>query len=215
MTRLPAEIIKRIEKTGVIAVLVIDRVEDAAPLGRALLAGGIDVLELTLRTKAAIKAIRAIKGETPQMLVGAGTVLTAEQAGYAAGAGANFALAPGTNPATIRAADEIGLPFIPGVATPSDVERALECGCRLLKFFPAEPAGGIKYLRGMAAPYAHLNVRFIPLGGLNAENASAYLGDPLVSAIGGSWIARRESISAAEWPKITALAREARALVEK
>ena len=194
---------------------MVDRVEDAVPLARALLAGGIDVLELTLRTEAAIDAIRAIKTELPQMLVGAGTVLTIEQVRQATAAGADFALAPGMNPAVVRAAQSAGLPFVPGVATPSDVERALECECRTLKFFPAEPAGGLTYLKSMAAPYAHLNVRFIPLGGLNAENAGRYLDDPMILAIGGSWIARRGAISAGDWRSITALARQARSLVKK
>ena len=215
MSQLPTEMFERIQRTGVAAVLVVDRAEDAVPLAHALLDGGIDVLELTLRTEAAIDAIRAIKTEAPQMIVGAGTVLSVEQVQQVVAAGADFALAPGMNPAVVRAAQSAGLPFVPGVATPSDVERALECGCRVLKFFPAEPAGGLTYLKSMAAPYAHLNVRFIPLGGLNAENAIRYLDDPMILAVGGSWIAKRESIAAGDWASITALARQAQALVKK
>ena len=215
MSQLPVEMLERIQRTGVVAVLVVDRAEDAAPLAHALLDGGIDVLELTLRTEAAIDAIRAIKTEVPQMIVGAGTVLSVEQVQQVVVAGADFALAPGMNPAVVRAAQSAGLPFVPGVATPSDVERALECGCRVLKFFPAEPAGGLTYLKSMAAPYAHLNVRFIPLGGLNVENAGRYLDDPMILAVGGSWIAKRESIAAGDWASITALARQARSLAEK
>ncbi len=215
MSQLPAEMFERIQRTGVVAVLVVDRAEDAVPLAHALLDGGIDVLELTLRTEAAIDAIRAIKTELPQMIVGAGTVLTVEQVQRVVAAGADFALAPGMNPAVVRAAQSAGLPFVPGVATPSDVERALECGCRVLKFFPAEPAGGLTYLKSMAAPYAHLNVRFIPLGGLNVENAGRYLDDPMILAVGGSWIAQRDSIAAGDWASITDLARQARSLVEK
>lgn len=215
MSQLPTEMFERIQRTGVAAVLVVDRAEDAVPLAHALLDGGIDVLELTLRTEAAIDAIRAIKTEVPQMIVGAGTVLSVEQVQQAAAAGADFALAPGMNPAVVRAAQSAGLPFVPGVATPSDIERALECGCRVLKFFPAEPAGGLTYLKSMAAPYAHLNVRFIPLGGLSAENAGRYLDDPMILAVGGSWIAKRESIAAGDWASITALARQARALAKK
>ena len=215
MSQLPTEMFERIQRTGVVAVLVVDRAEDAVPLAHALLGGGIDVLELTLRTEAAIDAIRAIKTEVPQMIVGAGTVLSVEQVQQVVAAGADFALAPGMNPAVVRAAQSAGFSFVPGVATPSDVERALECGCRVLKFFPAEPAGGLTYLKSMAAPYAHLNVRFIPLGGLNVENAGRYLDDPMILAVGGSWIAKRESIAAGDWQSITALARQARSLAEK
>ena len=134
MSQLPTEMFERIQRTGVAAVLVVDRAKDAVPLAHALLDGGIDVLELTLRTEAAIDAIRAIKTEAPQMIVGAGTVLSVEQVHQAAAAGTDFALAPGMNPAVVRAAQSAGLPFVPGVATPSDVERALECECRVLKF---------------------------------------------------------------------------------
>ena len=215
MSQLPPKMFERIQQTRVLAVLVIDRAKDAVPLVRALSDGGIDSLELTLRTDAALDSIRAIKREMPEILVGAGTVLTSEQVKQAADAGADFALAPGMNPTVVRAAQSAGLPFVPGVATPSDIERALECGCRTLKLFPAEPSGGLPYLKSMAAPYAHLDLRFIPLGGLNAENAADYLTDPLVLAIGGSWIASRKSIAAGDWPSITALARQARELAKK
>lgn len=210
---LAPEVLERIWRTGVIAVLVVDRVEDAVPLANALLEGGIDVMELTLRTPAAIDALRAVKGEVPAMMAAAGTILTVEQVQQVAAAGAAFGVAPGMNPRIVRAAESAGLPFMPGVLTPSDVEQALQCGCRILKFFPAEPVGGLAYLKSMAAPYAHLDVRFIPLGGLTAANASAYLEDSQVLAVGGSWIAKRELIERRDWRAIARNAQEARALV--
>jgi 2-dehydro-3-deoxyphosphogluconate aldolase/(4S)-4-hydroxy-2-oxoglutarate aldolase len=203
----------KIYRTGVIAVLVIERAEDAVPLARSLLAGGIDSIELTLRTPAALEALRRIKAEVPEILCGIGTILTPEQAKEAAAAGAAFGVAPGMNPRVVQAARQIGLPFAPGVVTPSDIELALELGCRLLKFFPAEPSGGLKYLKSMAAPYAHLNVRFIPLGGLESSHIATYLKEPIIPALGGSWLAPRDVIRKQDWQTITANAREATNLV--
>ena len=212
---LPTEMIERIERIGVIVVLMVDRAEDAVPLASALLEGGIDVMELTLRTPAALDALQAIAAKVPEMLAGAGTVLTVEQVRQASAAGAAFGVAPGTNPRVLQAAQTAGLPFAPGVLTPSDVEQALDGGCRVLKFFPAESAGGMTYLKNMAAPYAHLNIRFIPLGGLNADNVLPYLEDPRILAVGGSWIARRESIERKDWSAIAGNARQARELVDR
>ena len=207
--------LERIWRTGVIAVLVVDRVEDAVPLANALLEGGIDIMELTLRTPAAIDALRAVKDEVPDMIAGAGTILTVEQVQQVAATGAAFGVAPGMNPRIVRAAECAGLPFMPGVLTPSDVEQALECGCRVLKFFPAEPVGGLSYLKSMLAPYVHLDVRFIPLGGLTAANASAYLKDSQILAVGGSWIAKRELIERRDWRSIAQNAKEVRAIVSQ
>jgi 2-dehydro-3-deoxyphosphogluconate aldolase / (4S)-4-hydroxy-2-oxoglutarate aldolase len=198
----PENLLARIKQTGVVAVLTIDDATDAVPLARALLAGGADCMELTLRTPAAITALRQIKAEVPQMLAGVGTILTTSQVTEVAAAGAAFGVAPGMNPGVVRAAQQAGLPFAPGVLTPSDIEQALEQDCRVLKFFPAEPAGGLPYLKSMAAPYAHLNLRFIPLGGLDAQNAERYLADPLIAAVGGSWIAPRELVRQRQWQKI-------------
>ncbi|TAN36027.1 MAG: bifunctional 4-hydroxy-2-oxoglutarate aldolase/2-dehydro-3-deoxy-phosphogluconate aldolase [Verrucomicrobia bacterium] len=203
------------QHTGVIAVLVVDRAEDAVPLARALLAGGVDLMELTLRTPVAIEALRRIVGEVPEMLAGMGTVITPAQVRDVAAAGAVFGVAPGTNPRVIRAATEAGLPFAPGVVTPSDVEQALECACRLLKFFPAESSGGLNYLKYMAAPFLHLNVRFIPLGGLDMTNIEKYLREPIIQAVGGSWIAPRELIKQQAWSRITENARQATQLVQR
>jgi 2-dehydro-3-deoxyphosphogluconate aldolase/(4S)-4-hydroxy-2-oxoglutarate aldolase len=199
----------RIEACGVIAVLVIDRAEDAVPLAKALLAGGIDVMELTLRTPAAIEALKEIKRNVPEMIAGIGTILTPEQVIEAKAAGAEFGVAPGMNSRVVAKAKEAGLPFAPGICTPSDIEAALEYGCRLLKFFPAETSGGLKHLKNMSAPYMHLGLKFIPLGGLDQNNLASYLADPSVAAVGGSWIAKREMIKANDWAAISAAAAKA------
>jgi 2-dehydro-3-deoxyphosphogluconate aldolase/(4S)-4-hydroxy-2-oxoglutarate aldolase len=210
----PDPISSRIQATGIVAVLVIDNEEDGPPLANALLAGGVDAMELTLRTPAALGALRRIRAEVPGMLAGVGTVLTPAQVEEVKSAGAEFAVSPGVNPRVLQAAKDARIPFAPGIATPSDIEQALEFGCRLLKFFPAEAAGGLAYLKAMAAPYLHLGIRFIPLGGLNEKNMSAYLADPLIAAIGGSWLAPREAIREQRWDSIAALARRATTLIQ-
>jgi 2-dehydro-3-deoxyphosphogluconate aldolase/(4S)-4-hydroxy-2-oxoglutarate aldolase len=211
----PTSLSQRIEKTGIIAVLVIENAGQAVPLARALLAGGIEAMELTLRTPVALEALRRIRSEVPEMIVGAGTVLEPVQITAVLEAGASFAVSPGLNPRVLAAAREVGLPFAPGVVTPSDIEAALEQGCKLMKFFPAEPSGGLPYLRSMAAPFAHLGVRYIPLGGLSAKNLSDYASDPLVAAIGGSWLAPKQLVTSAAWDEISALAREAIAIIQQ
>ena len=209
------ELIERIRGVGVIAVLTLDRSEDAVPLARALLAGGVSAMELTLRTPAAVEALATISREVPEMLAGAGTVLTPEQVRQVAEAGAAFAVAPGTNPKVVGEAQAAGLPFAPGVATASEVERAVDLGCRVLKFFPAEAMGGLKYLKSLATPYAHLGLGYMPLGGLNAANMADYLASPFVLALGGSWLARREVIQKRDWQTITANAAEAADIVRR
>jgi 2-dehydro-3-deoxyphosphogluconate aldolase / (4S)-4-hydroxy-2-oxoglutarate aldolase len=203
------EVIEKIQRTGVIAVLVVDQAEDAVPLANALAAGGITVMELTLRTPAAIDALKRIVAEVPEITAGVGTVITPEQVRQISQAGAAFGVAPGLNRRVLDEAKRVGLPFAPGVVTPSDIETALEYNCRLLKFFPAEPAGGLAYLQGMAAPYAHLNIRYIPLGGINEQNMRPYLADPIVAALGGSWLAPRKLIQQKNWTQITENARRA------
>jgi 2-dehydro-3-deoxyphosphogluconate aldolase/(4S)-4-hydroxy-2-oxoglutarate aldolase len=210
----PAELLEGIESCGVIAVLVVDELQHAIPLAKALVNGGIDAMELTLRTPAALDALKAIRAEVPDMLPGVGTVLTPDQVCLAADAGAAFGVAPGMNPRVVRLARERALPFAPGVATASDVEAALELGCREMKFFPAEPAGGIAYLKSLAAPYTHLGVRFVPLGGLQPDNVSGYLSDPLVLAVGGSWIAPRNLIQQKDWSTVERNAAQARAIAD-
>lgn len=206
---LPESLYERIHRSGLIAVLTVERVAQALPLARALLAGGVDVMELTLRTPAAYDALAAIKAGAPEMLAGVGTVLRTEQVETVRRLGADFAVSPGTNPVVVSRAAEIGLPFVPGICTPSDVERAVELGCRVLKFFPAEPCGGMNYLRCLAAPYLSLGLRYLPLGGVNAANLEQYLSSSLVAAVGGTWLAPPEILAKGDWDTITRNARQA------
>ena len=205
-----ATVLDQVAAHRVVAVLVIDREDDAVPLAEALLAGGVAVMELTLRTDAAMGALKRIRAQVPEMLAGMGTILTPDQAKAVRDAGGAFGVAPGLNPRVIETAQACGLPFAPGIATPSEIERALHYGLRLLKFFPAEPSGGLAYLDAIAAPYQHLGVRFLPLGGINVDNMAAYLSNKAVAAIGGSWIAQRDLTKAGQWTTITANAAAAR-----
>ncbi|TLX78473.1 bifunctional 4-hydroxy-2-oxoglutarate aldolase/2-dehydro-3-deoxy-phosphogluconate aldolase [Labilibacter sediminis] len=208
------DIIKKVDDAGVIAVLVIDEVKHAVPVAKALLAGGVSAIELTLRTPVAWDAAKVIKEEVPEITLGFGTVLTVEQAKNAAKVGADFAVAPGCNPKVIAAAYDYGLSFAPGVVTSTDIEMALEQGCRILKYFPAETSGGMKHLSNMVAPYSYLGLKFIPLGGLNLNNAGEYLKSPLITAIGGSWIAKQDLIKGERWATITQNAREVSQLIK-
>jgi len=205
----------KMHESGVIAVLVIDDVGDAVPLANALLAGGVDMMELTLRTPAAMGALAAITENVRDMCVGIGTVLTPHQVKQVKDLGAAFGVAPGLNSRVVEAARDVGLPFSPGIVTPSDIERAVELGCEVLKFFPAEPSGGLPYLKSMAAPYAHLHLKYVPLGGLNQENLATYLESPLVLAVGGSWIAKRDLIQQKKWDTITDRAQKASRVVQE
>lgn len=214
-SQFPQDMLNRIERAGVIAVLVADDAAHAVPVAEALLAGGIDAIELTLRTPVAIDALRRIRKTVPQMLAGAGTVITTEHVDQIVDAGAAFGVAPGLNRRVVERAQALGLPFAPGIMTPSELEAAVEEGCRELKFFPAEPSGGMKLLTSIQAPYAHLGLRFIPLGGINARNLADYIADPAVIAVGGSWIATRKLIQAEDWDAITNNAAEARRIVDQ
>ena len=206
------EIILRIRECRVVAVLTLDKAEDALPLADALLAGGIRAIELTLRTPEAEEGIRRIAAARPEMLVGAGTVLTAEQLHRAVNAGAAFAVSPGLNHAVSAEADARGFAYFPGVMTPTDVEAALALGHRLMKFFPAETAGGVKMIKALEAPYAQAGVSFLPLGGINENNAGQYLALPSVAAIGGSWIAERALIKEKRFDEIQRRAQACQAL---
>lgn len=203
-TAFDPELAARIESFGIIAVLVVDRADDAIPLAEALLAGGVGVMELTMRTTAALDALKKIRTALPAMVAGVGTILSPDQLKAAKDAGAAFGVAPGMNPRVLAAAAKEGLSFAPGIATPSDIEAALEFDCRLLKFFPCEASGGLSYLKNISAPYAHLGLKYIPLGGLNGTNMAAYLGEPIIGALGGSWIAPRDLIQARDWKAIAA-----------
>jgi 2-dehydro-3-deoxyphosphogluconate aldolase/(4S)-4-hydroxy-2-oxoglutarate aldolase len=208
-----AALTEKLTRSGVVAVLTVEDANDAVPIARALLAGGVSSIELTFRTPAAVEAIRRIRAEVPEILVGAGTVLNARDVGLALKAGAFFGVAPGCNPQTLEAAREQGLPFAPGIATPSDIERALENDCRILKFFPAQTSGGLSHLATMAAPYVHLGVKFIPLGGISEKLLADYLRSPLVACVGGSWLASTALIRAKDWASVQRNAAEASGIV--
>jgi 2-dehydro-3-deoxyphosphogluconate aldolase/(4S)-4-hydroxy-2-oxoglutarate aldolase len=194
----------------VIPVIVLDRAEDAVPLARALVAGGVKVLEVTLRTAAALPAIAAIAREVPEAIVGAGTVRSPADAEAAAAAGARFAVSPGFTPAVGRACAALGLPLLPGVATASEAMAAMAEGHAFLKFFPAEAAGGTKMLKALAGPFPDLV--FCPTGGITPESAPAYLALANVRVIGGSWLVPADALREGDWARITRLAAETAAL---
>ena len=204
---------EKIRKLGIIPVIVLDDPENAVPLAEALQRGGLNAAEVTFRTAAAEESIRRIAERFPEMTLLAGTVLTTGQADRAVNAGAQAIVAPGLNPGTVMHLRKIGVPFFPGVLTPSEIETALSLGLRTLKFFPAEASGGLKMLRAMAAVYT--NVQFMPTGGINAENVRDYLADPHVIACGGSWMVKKELIASGQFDKIEALAREAADIVRE
>lgn len=209
------EIVNKIDEAGIVAVLIIDELKHAVPLAKALLKGGVDTIELTLRTPVAIDAAQAIKKDVPEINLGFGTVLTIDQVKAVKDLGADFAVAPGCNPKVIAEAYRLNLPFAPGIMTPTDIEIAIEQGCRVLKYFPAESSGGMNHLENMVAPYQYLGLKFIPLGGCNMNNARTYLESPLITAIGGSWIAKRPLIKAENWEAITFNAQEICTLIKE
>jgi 2-dehydro-3-deoxyphosphogluconate aldolase/(4S)-4-hydroxy-2-oxoglutarate aldolase len=204
----------RLQSTGAVAVVIIDEPRHAEPLAAALLEGGIDLIELTLRTPSALEGIRRIRQAFPTVGIGAGTLLEPAQVQVAVEAGATFGVAPGLNPDVVRAARDCGLPFAPGVCTPSEIERALGLGCGLLKYFPAETLGGARHLRITTSPFSHLGVRYMPLGGITLQTAESYLREPSVIALGGSWIAPRELITGGNWGLIRENARAVREMVD-
>ncbi|MBC8190515.1 MAG: bifunctional 4-hydroxy-2-oxoglutarate aldolase/2-dehydro-3-deoxy-phosphogluconate aldolase [Puniceicoccaceae bacterium] len=193
----------------VIPVIVLEDANDAVPLAEALLAGGLNIIEVTFRTEAAAESIERITKAFPEMQIGAGTVVTPEQAKRAIDAGSKFGLAPGTDPETIAYFKAQGVPFIPGIMTPSDIQAAIKAGCTSLKFFPAGAAGGPELLKAMAAPYVNLGVQFCPTGGVSIDNMNDYLSMPEVFAIGGSWLATKRQIQAKDWATITQQVKEA------
>ena len=194
----------------VLPVVVLERREDAVPVARALVAGGLPAIELTLRTPAALDAIRAISAEVPEILVGAGTIVTPGQAKEALDAGARFLVSPGSTPMLVDAMSDTGLPFLPGTSTVSEVLAALELGLTELKFFPAEASGGTAYLRAIASPVPA--ARFCPTGGITPATAPDYLGLPNVGCVGGSWLAPPDVVRRGDWAAITALATKAAGL---
>jgi len=204
-----ADLTSRLLERRLVPVVVIEDAAKAVDLAKSLLSAGLGVIEITFRTAAAEESIRRIAKECPDMLVGAGTLLDSEQVKKAAGAGAKFGLAPGLDEKVIQAAQKEKLAYVPGVATPSDVQKGLSLGCKIQKFFPAEQAGGAPYLKALEGPYAHTGVRFIPTGGLQISNIGPYLALKSVAALGGSWFVDKKYIEAADWATIQRLTREA------
>jgi len=193
----------RIEERRVVPVVTIAKVEDALPIASALIDGGLDIIEITLRTDAALPGISEIVSAHSEMLVGAGTILTIDQLAAAKEAGAAFGVAPGLNETVVKKASDMDFPFVPGVVTASEIERALSLGCHLQKFFPAELIGGAAMLKVFTGPYAHTGLKFIPLGSVNMSNAPDYLRLPIVAAIGGSWLVSQDLVEAQNWSEIT------------
>lgn len=209
------EIFSRIAQLGVVPVIAIENIEAAIPLADALIAGGLPVVEITFRTTAAAEVIRKIAKERPQIIIGAGTVLTAANLEAAQASGAAFAVAPGLNPQTVKQAQAMGLPFMPGIATPSDIELGLSLGCKLLKFFPAEANGGVGMIEALSAPYKHTGLRFMPTGGVNTSNLESYLKLDTVAAVGGTWIAKKEDLANGKWDAVRDRCQAAREVVAK
>jgi len=197
-----AQVYDQMRGLKVIPVVAIDNVDAALPLADALLSGGLPVAEITFRTEAAAEVIRLLAAERPQLLLGAGTVLNVTDLQRAKDCGARFAVAPGLNSDVVKAAQDMGLPFAPGVMTPTDVEAALSLGLNTLKYFPAEAAGGVTFLKSLSAPYRHLGIQFIPTGGINLQNVAAYLSVETVLAVGGTWVAKRDTVASGRWDEI-------------
>lgn len=206
-------IFEQFSKIGIIPVVVLDDPKDAAPLAKVLCENGLPCAEVTFRTSAAEESIRIMSREFPNMLIGAGTVLTKEQADRAMNAGAKFIVSPGLNPKIVQYCIDNSVPVTPGTQTPSEMEQALELGLKVVKFFPAENAGGLAMIKAVAAAYVDL--KFMPTGGINAKNVRDYLAYNRIIACGGSWMVKKDLISAGEWDKIAALVKEASEIVKE
>lgn len=209
------DIVETLKSAGIIPVIVIDREEQAVPLAKALVNGGLPVLEVTFRTKAAPAAIAAIKSEVPDAIVGAGTLLTPAMVKEAAAVGCAFGVAPGFDPAVVEAAKAAGLPFCPGIATASELSQALTSGAEMVKFFPAEAAGGVGMIRNLLGAFRFTGVKFMPTGGVNLSNVADYLAVPEIVACGGTWIVPKDALADGDYARIGRLASDASALVRK
>ena len=207
------DLLEKLGVLGIVPVVKIERAEDAVELGRALLAGGLPCAEITFRTAAAEDAIRRISSNLPEIIVGAGTVLSVDQASKAVSAGARFIVSPGFNQKVVDWCLQNEIPVTPGVLTPTEIDMALDRGLHILKFFPAEAMGGITTLKAISAPYG--SVKFIPTGGINQNNLADYLALPSVHCCGGSWLAKTHLISAGKFDEITKLTREAMSVVRQ
>ncbi len=204
-------VLTELSKIGIVPVIALEEAADAAALAQALIDGGLPCAEVTFRTAAAEEVIKTMSKDFPQMLVGAGTVLTTEQADRAVAAGAKFIVSPGFNPAVVKHCLAKNIPVVPGCATPSEVEAALELGLEVVKFFPAEAAGGLPMLKAMSAPYG--KVKFMPTGGINAKNLNTYLSFKKIIACGGSWMVSKDLLKAKNWAEVTRLSKEAVSLM--
>lgn len=202
-------VVEILDGVGVVPVIVIDKAEQAVPLARALAKGGLRVIEVTFRTDAAADAIAAIRRDVPEAVVGAGTLVYTEQVHAAKRAGAVFGVAPGFDPAIVDEARSQLLPFCPGVATASELSQAITAGCELVKFFPAEAAGGVKMIKNLLGAFRFTGVRFMPTGGVSAANLSEYLAVPEVLCCGGTWVVPKQALAAGDYETITRLAAEA------
>lgn len=207
------EVLEKLGKIGIVPVVVLDDAKDAENLGKALMEGGLPCAEVTFRTAAAEESIRILSEKFPEMIVGAGTVLTIEQVDRAVKAGAKFIVSPGTNPKVVDYCVKNNIPITPGTCTPSNVETALEFGLDVVKFFPAEPSGGLNFIKAIAAPY--VGVKFMPTGGINAKNVRDYLAYDRIIACGGSWMVTKDLIKAGDFEQIKKLTAEAAAIVKE
>ena len=207
------EVLKKLGQYGIVPVVVLNDSKDAAPLADALCDGGLACAEVTFRTEAAADSIRIMTEKHPEMLVGAGTVLTTKQVDEAVEAGAKFIVSPGLNPTIVKYCIEKNIPITPGVATPSEMEQAIELGLNLVKFFPAEPSGGLAMINAVAAPYTML--KFMPTGGINPNNVKDYLNSDKIFACGGSWMVKGNLINNGDFDKIKELTKEAVNIVKE
>lgn len=208
------DVAAKLSARRIIPVLVLNSEDEGLKIGEILVSEGLPAAEITFRTEAAERVIRTMSQTFPELYIGAGTVLNVKDLNRAFDAGAQFAVAPGFNPAVVKAAVEKNFGFAPGVCTPSEVEQAYELGCSLLKFFPAEAAGGTVMLKALIAPYKHLGVKFMPTGGVSVANASDYLAMKEVAAVGGTWLASNSDIAAGNWSGIREKVRAAVALIK-
>ena len=204
-----------VTKLKVVPVIAMESQDAALLLADALIEGGLPIAEITFRTAAAAAVIRKMADERPGLLVGAGTILTLDNLKAAIDSGAKFGVAPGFNPKTVEAAQKMNFPFVPGVCTPSDVEAALSCGCKILKFFPAGAMGGLSMLKSLIAPYCHTGVQFMPTGGVSPANLGEYIATKGVIACGGTWLATKDDIAEGKWDTITARCREVTIIAEQ
>ena len=204
---------EKVFEAGIVPVVVLNNVEDAVPLARALLKGGIFFMEITFRTECAAECISVISKEVPEVIVGAGTILNIDQAKTAVECGAKFIVSPGIDEETVRWAIENDIPVIPGAVTPTEIMKAISLGLKTVKFFPADVYGGIKAIKALSAPFGQ--VKFLPTGGVSEANLADFIGNRSVCAVGGSWVCKKDDVLKHDWDKITALAANAVKIIKE